>query len=86
MIDIGNFLEGIALYSGITIAVVQVIKMALDKYVPDRFYPLISVLIGLALGIFVAQWPFLLALIVGLVASGTYDLGKHTAKGIAERI
>lgn len=63
----------------LTIALVAVFKKmdTENKYV--RYYPLASLIIGIALG-FLFQLGNLLSLIIGLTAAGTYDFGKQTLK------
>jgi uncharacterized membrane protein YeiB len=84
--NVGDFVKDIAFYSGITMALVQLIKIAADKFIADRFYPLISFVIGVGIGIAIPHWPIMLTLLIGLVASGTYDLGKQTTREVVERL
>ena len=66
----------------ITIGLTQVIKTAMPA-IDSRFGPLLSLVIGIALGIFIigGAHGFLAGLIFGLAASGSYDLGKKTIAG-----
>lgn len=84
MID--SFLQNVGFYSGIVIAVVEIIKRAAGGYIPDRFYPLVSLVIGSCLGLFVLDWSFIQSLVIGLVASGVYKLTKDTVIEIKNRI
>lgn len=82
--QIEQYIQEIALHAGIIIAFTQLVKIVGKDYIKDNFYPLISFVLGLLWGIFVANWSFVLAFMIGLVASGVYDLGKRTYKGITE--
>lgn len=83
-IGIEQFLQQIGLYSGVVIAFVQVLKWSLGDYINNKFYPLISLVVGFLFGFFLIGWPVLLSIMIGLVASGAYDLGTKTYKGIVE--
>ena len=79
----GNTLATLAIYAPIpiivtiTIALVQVIKKMDTANKITRFYPLFSLVIGAGLA-FILHYDLLIALITGLSASGTYDVGKYT--------
>ncbi len=65
----------IALVTGIT----QALKMAVK--IPSRFVPLISIVLGLALislGNVSLQDTIITGIVVGLSASGLYQVGKKT--------
>lgn len=64
-------------------AMVQVIKTAWAT-LPDRFVPLLSVVVGVVFGIVFIGWGLtgiFAGLIFGLTSSGFYDLGKKTLAG-----
>ena len=58
----------------ITVALVEVVKKT--GRVPNNFLPLLSLVFGLVLGYF-NDLGWMLALLVGLGASGTYDILKE---------
>lgn len=70
----------------IVAAITGVIKKA--SGLPGRFTPLLSMVIGIIVGVFAATMnvtPLLqgawLGLVAGLMASGAYDVAKRTIKG-----
>ena len=68
------------LLSGLTIALVQIIKMTELVPYAKRVMPLIA--LGLGLGLSIAfDLSILEGLMVGASAAGTYDLVKKTALG-----
>lgn len=64
---------------GVTTAISELIKRI--AVIPSRFMPLVSVVVGLVLGMTMGlHW--LLAVIVGLAGSGIYDLGTKTIANV----
>jgi hypothetical protein len=87
MIDI-NTMEQLLLNAAWIVPVitglVQVIRVATNNALYERYLPALSVVIGVILGIVVigVGVPGIIAgLIFGLSASGFYDLGKKTIAG-----
>lgn len=80
------YLTNVALYSGVVAATVEVLKKAAGEYLPDRFYPLVSLVLGVVLGMVFAELKFIPSLIIGLVASGSYKVVKETVAGVIERL
>src|SRR5699024_10702700 len=90
-------MEAIIVYAGVlavlTVAFVQLIKKTTS--IPDKLMPLISLLIGLLVGIIALFIPeitsdlsvgghLLAGVISGLSVSGIYDLATKTGDGINE--
>lgn len=67
----------------ITIAIVEIIKRT--EWIGDKLMPLVSVVVGFVLGYFYGL-EILSSLVVGLAASGLYDLGKPAVNEIKKRI
>lgn len=68
----------VATLSAATYVLVEVIKRTSPIF--ERFLPLISILIGLGLGL-LYKVDILLAILIGASACGIYDLGKKTVAG-----
>lgn len=85
MNNINDISKEILLFSGVTTSLIQIIKMAIEDYIPSKFFPLLSVILGFVLG-FIAGLPWMASLMIGLAASGAYDFTKNTALGIKEQI
>lgn len=65
--------------SPVVIALVQVIKTAID--VPSRFVPLLSLAVGVATSAVIVSFDatgLVFGVLVGLTASGLYDFGAKT--------
>jgi hypothetical protein len=68
------------LLSALTMGVVQVVKTTSVIPEPERFMPAVSLGIGAAFG-FLAGFDIFTSIMVGLSASGLYDLGKKSVAG-----
>lgn len=68
----------LALYIGVTTALVELIKHG--DFLPSRFYPIVSLLVGASFGYF-AGFDWLNCLVIGLSASGFYSAQK-TVRGL----
>lgn len=68
-----NFGVGVAM----TIALVEVLKRTDQEACFERFYPVISVAIGFSMA-YLLGTSVVEALVIGLTASGTYDLAAKT--------
>lgn len=87
MNEVNMMVAEIAFFSGVVIAIVEVIKIAIRKNYGDdldNFIPAVSVVIGLFVGVFLGGLSVLVSLMIGLVASGAYKFGKSTVKGIVD--
>lgn len=84
--DVEQFLPQIIIWSGITGGIIQVIKVAAQDKIPANFYPLLSLVMGTALGALVVKMPFLASILLGAVASGYYDIIKHTPIAVREQV
>lgn len=65
---------------GVTIAIMELIKMTDTEEKYKRFYPLASAVIGAGLALATGMWWFM-ALTVGLAASGVYKAAKMSIMG-----
>lgn len=70
-----TFVTLVAITGGIT----EVIKKAIKKF-PKRLVPAVAFFVGYAVGYIGGVEP-LVCFIIGLTASGTYDLGKKAILG-----
>jgi hypothetical protein len=88
VVQVGEFVKDIMFYAGITTAIVALLRPLLNKikYWSDEFVPLTSFIVGILVGVFVGHLNILLTLMIGLVASGAYDLAKNTGKGVANKL
>lgn len=86
MNGVEKYLPDILIWSGVTGAIIQVVKVAAKDKIPDNFYPLLSLLMGIALGTLVLNWPILATILLGAVASGAYDMIKHTPIAIRDQV
>lgn len=78
----------LVLLSGLTIALMEMLKMAINSKKYSRFYPLMSVGVGIIIASFLAYSPnsgiadiVITGIVVGATASGVYDF-----KGLVKRI
>ena len=64
--------------AGITTALVEILKKIDVKSKFERFYPLVSLIVGFSLGT-ATGFPWIISLTVGLTASGLYSQVKTLA-------
>lgn len=65
----------LAVLAGVVVALVQIVKQT--ELVPNRFLPVVSVVLGGVLG-YIAGLDIISSLMVGAAGSGLYDLGKKS--------
>ncbi len=74
-------LTSLGLPIGLTMALVELVKQVDIEGRLNRFYPLLSLTIGLLLGLLLTHLSVLESLVVGLAASGVYRGVKVTVLG-----
>lgn len=77
-------MDNILYAATVTLALMEVIKYSLIPKDYKRIVPLLSLIGGMAVGYVLFDMKGLPVVLVGLVASGTYDLAKHTYKTLSE--
>lgn len=70
--------QEIAVATGVTMSIVQIIKMTIPE-LPVRFHPIMSVVFGALVGFAYKADP-MTCLMIGLIASGTYSGVKAVIK------
>lgn len=77
-----SMLTKVAIFSPITIGLVQVVKVA---GAPSQYLPIIAVLIGVCFGVFfvaASTLGVLAGIVLGLSAVGLYEFGATGVKGV----
>ena len=69
----------VAVYIALVMGLVQVLKMALDGIIPERFLPVLAIVLGLAIGLY-DHMGLITSLTIGLSAMGLYSGGKTITK------
>jgi hypothetical protein len=85
-IIIDEFVKDIAFYAGITTALVTVLKISILEKLPKGYLPLISLVIGTCLGLFVLGWSFILSLMIGLTSTGAWEVIKRPTEEVKKQI
>lgn len=85
MIDVNTIQELLVSMSWVTPIVIALVAIVRGTFsVPDRYVPGTSVLVGIGAGLLFVGFSLLggtVGLIIGLTASGAYDVAKKTIAG-----
>ena len=73
--------QSLLLLATVVTIVVQVIKQTELIPRPERWVPLVSIVLAILIGVFVVHLDVLLAILAGATSCGIYDIGKKTVAG-----